>query len=57
MSQERNWWHWMPDEYAPTPTQPVTVFPSEPINTGVLDANGNPIMRNPEQIGFLRGEK
>lgn len=54
MSRERSWWHWMPDEYDPTPTQTVTVFPTEPVKTGLLDQDGNPIMRNPERIGFLK---
>lgn len=52
----RSWWQVMPDEYAPTPMQQVTVFPTEPINTGLLDANGNPIMRDPYPIGFLKND-
>jgi hypothetical protein len=27
------------------------------VSTGLLDANGNPIMRRPEPIGFLRPEQ
>lgn len=30
------------------------VFVSEPINTGLLDASGNPIYRMPDMLGFLR---
>jgi len=56
-TETRQWWHYMPETYDPTPTQSVTVWPSEPVRTGLLDSDGNPIMRNQERIGFLRDEK
>ena len=29
------------------------VFVAEPVNTGIVDKNGTPIYRLPDQIGFL----
>lgn len=33
-----------------------TVFVGDPVNTGVLDANGNPIYRFPDAPGFVRNK-
>jgi hypothetical protein len=35
----------------------LTVVDDGLVSTGLLDANGNPIMRRPEPIGFLRPEQ
>jgi hypothetical protein len=56
VSRETQWWHEMPERYEETTVPSVTVFPTEPVKTGLLDQDGNPIMRNPERIGFLRDE-
>lgn len=46
----------MPEQYDAPPAPQITVFPSEPTNTGILDADGNPIMRNPYPVGFLKND-
>ena len=51
-----NWWQDMPERYEETTLPVLTVYPSEPTQTGILDENGNPIMRNPERMGFLKDE-
>jgi hypothetical protein len=56
VSRETQWWHEMPERYEETTVPSLTVFPAEPVKTGLLDQDGNPIMRNPERIGFLRDE-
>lgn len=43
----------------PPPAPPLphpTAFVSEPIKTGLFDADGNAIYRLPDVIGFLSGE-
>lgn len=41
----------------PAPPLPhPTVYVGEPVDTGLIDPNGNKIMRVPDQIGFLRGK-
>jgi hypothetical protein len=53
---QKNWWQEMPEQYDAPPAPQITVFPSEPTNTGILDADGNPIMRNPYPVGFLKND-
>lgn len=53
MSKPTQWWHDMPERYEPTQVASVTVFPQEPVETGLLDQDGNPIMRSPPRLGFL----
>lgn len=49
-----------PKAYWDEPTvQPLghpSVYVSDPVATGVLDKDGNPIYRFPDQIGFVRTE-
>ncbi len=45
------WWEYGED------AQPVahpTVYDADPVKTGIVDKNGTPIYRLPDQIGFLR---
>lgn len=44
-----NWW-----EALPQPLPHPTVTASEAMETGILDKDGNKIMRAPDAIGFLR---
>jgi hypothetical protein len=44
------------EEFWDRPMQPMghpTVFCPEPADTGLLDGDGNPILRLPDPIGFL----
>lgn len=49
----KSWWQDMPELYEPSAVPMLTVYPSEAVDTGLLDADGNPIMRSPARIGFL----
>lgn len=53
--KRRLWWQDMPERYEETIIPALTVFENEPTFTGILDAEGQPIMRGPEPIGFLKG--
>lgn len=52
-SKTCDWWQEMPDHYEASAAPALTVFEPDVINTGLLDADGNPIMRAAEPIGFL----
>ena len=54
MNAPRQWWQDMPERYDETAAPLLTVYPVEATDTGLVDANGNPIMRAPRAIGFLR---
>jgi hypothetical protein len=54
MNRPTQWWQDMPERYEPNVPPVVTVFPIEPVNTGLLDFDGRPIMRSPEKLGFLK---
>lgn len=51
----KTWWDYLPGD--PIAPSPLTVYEREPTNTGLLSADGHPIYRNPEPIGFLAGLK
>lgn len=51
----KSWWQDMPEHYEPSAVSALTVYPSEAVDTGLLYADGNPIMRSPARIGFLAG--
>ena len=39
----------------PAPTLPhPTIYVSEPVDTGILNSDGNAIYKGPDVIGFLR---
>lgn len=46
------WW----DEANARDSLAQTVFEPEPVNTGLLDHDGFPIIRMMDQIGFVRDE-
>lgn len=48
---EGGWWE-APAQALPFPT----VVDAGPVQTGVVDVEGNPIYRLPDPIGFLRKE-
>lgn len=45
---------WTEMDYGPR--QAIDVYDTEPADTGLLDADGNPIMRVPDRIGFLSAQ-
>lgn len=47
-----SWW-----EAAPQPLPYPQLWLPEPVDTKLLDADGNKIMRHPDQIGFIRSDK
>ena len=50
--QPKLWWHYMPEAYEPTATPALTVHSEAAKDTGLLDVDGNKIMKSPERIGF-----
>lgn len=50
--KDKAWWQWLEDEIGPAPNP--TVFDEQPVNTGLVDEEGRPIMRGSDPIGFLR---
>lgn len=48
------WYEYEPDTWPSQPPQPLTVYAAEPVATGLLDEDGNRIMRVPERLGFIR---
>ena len=51
--------YWESWDYIP-PTPPIQqpqLWATDPVDTGLLDANGKKVLRLPDQIGFLRGIK
>lgn len=49
-SAEDAWWIERPAE------NNITVYDAEPADTGLVDSQGNRIVRLPDQIGFVRSE-
>lgn len=43
------WWDW-----SPTSLPYPQVFDADPVKTGVIDADGRPIYRKPDPIGYVR---
>lgn len=43
---------YLDDQAAPPLPHPIT-YVQEPVKTGLLDAEGNPIYRLPDPVGFL----
>lgn len=50
---------WVEDDYYAddSPAQLPTVSDHEPVDTGIIDVNGNPIMRAPNPVGFGRDDE
>ena len=50
----KGWYEYEPDTWPSQPQQPMTVYPSDPVATGLVDEHGNMIMRGQNKIGFIR---
>lgn len=48
------WYEYEPDTWPSQPPQPLTVYPIESFATGLVDEDGNRIMRAPARLGFIR---
>jgi hypothetical protein len=53
--QTTDWYQFEPDLYQKTDMPPLSIQDTGPINTGLVDEDGNPILsRARDKIGFLR---
>lgn len=50
-NQPRSWWQYLPADPIAPPA--LVVESAEPVQTGLVDQYGNPIMRSPRAIGYF----
>ena len=48
------WYEYVPDLWPVSRLPNLTIEPSQPTKTGLVNADGVPIMKGPDRIGYLK---